>query len=118
LDDTPVPKIYVFYQFRASDRYWFVALAEDGTCLKSWSSNSDTFATSEALSSEWLDVYSTHYPEGYELVWRGGPIDADAIAWHEPVSGGSMSFIEGRLYSEVLAALACESDVRSQGAAG
>jgi hypothetical protein len=59
-----------------------------------------------------------HYPEGYELVWRGGPVDRDAIAWHEPAYGGGMSFIEGRRYYEVLAALACESEVRSQGAAG
>jgi hypothetical protein len=117
LDETPAPKVYVFYQFRASNRYWFVALAEDGTCLKSWSSNSEALAMSAAQSSDWLDAYLSHYPEGYELVW-GGPIDPDAIAWHEPASGDSASFIEGRRYCEILAALAGESDVRSQGAAG
>jgi hypothetical protein len=111
-------KIYIFYQIRESNRYWFVALAEDGTCLKSWFSESETLAMSAAQSSDWLDAYLSHYPDGYELVWRGGPINPDARAWQEPASGESMSFVEGRRYCEVLAEVAGESDVRSQGAAG
>lgn len=104
--ETAAPKVYIVYQRGASCGYWFAALAEDGTCLKSWSSNSEALAMSAAQSSDWLDAYLSHYPDGYEIVWRGGPVDRDAIAWHEPAPGGSMSFIEGRLYSEVLAALA------------
>ena len=115
LDETPVPKVYVFYQLREANRHWFVALAEDGTCLKSGWSDSETLGASEARSNEWLDAYLRHYPGGYELVW-GGPVDPDAIAWQEPASGES--FIEGQRYCEVLAALAGQSDVRSQGAAG
>ena len=105
-DETPMPRVYIFYQRGASGGYWFAALAEDGTCLKAWFSESETLAMSAAQSGAWLDAYLSHYPDGYEIVWRGVPIDAAAMSCEQAASGETMSFVEGRRYCEVLAALA------------
>jgi len=100
-------KIYILYQSEDSVGYSFVALAGDGTCLSSWVSESEALAKGEVRSAERLDIYQKHYPEGYEFVWRGGPINHETTSSPNLGIGGSRAFIEGRLYAEFLRALTC-----------
>jgi hypothetical protein len=98
-------KIYIFYQSKNAAQFDFVALAADGTCLSAWPSASQDDAKTEARSAERQRCYDSHYPDGWELVWRGGPVDADTMAADAPKGGGSVAFIEGRCYDEFLRAL-------------
>jgi hypothetical protein len=102
-----VKKVYILYTSREPSGYSFIALAEDGICLSSWMSKSETDAKSEAGCAERMGAYNNHYPEGHELVWRGGPITPYAMSSQKPGLDGSTGFIQGRLYAEFLRALTC-----------
>src|ERR1700721_4472795 len=74
---TPVmpKKIYVFWHSKDATGYRFAALSEDGKCLSTWLSESEEYAnTIDMKSSQRLDTYNRHLPEGYTPVWRGGPV--------------------------------------------
>jgi len=98
-------RIYVFHQFEKDGQFDFVALAEDGECLSTWHPESQESAKTEAWSAERLERYDRHYPTGWELVWRGGPINPDTMPSHEPDGRGSVAFFEGRAYHQFLRAL-------------
>ena len=100
-------KIYILYTSEDLAGYSFVAIAEDGTCLSTWISKSEALAKGEVRSAERVAIYQKHYPEGYEFVWRGGPINPETMSSSNPGIGGAAAFIEGRLYAEFLRALTC-----------
>jgi hypothetical protein len=99
-------KVYIFYVSK-EDGYDFVALAEDGTCLSPTARHveSEALARTEMLSAGMRERYGSHYPEGWDPVWRGGPINPDTMPSLAPDPKGSAAFIEGRLYQEFLRAL-------------
>jgi hypothetical protein len=98
-------KIYIFYVSKTAEGYLFVALAEDGTCLSSWFSPSEDQAKSEARFAERLQRYKDHYPQGHELIWRGGPINPETTSPLIPNGTDSIALVEGRLYQQFLRAL-------------
>jgi|SRR5579871_457510 len=102
---THVDKVYVFYHSTGPNGYSFAALAADGICLSAWVSESESRAQIEAKHPEKVTNYEKHYPNGYEIVWRGGPITPEVMRAQDPGDGGSVEFIEGRLYAEFLRAL-------------
>jgi hypothetical protein len=99
-------KIYVFWHSKDAAGYCFVALAEDGRCLSTCLSESEEHAKTDMRSPDRLDAYKKHYQEGFDLVWRGGPITPATMSEQKPTpGGGSAAFIEGLLYSQFLRAL-------------
>jgi len=99
-------KIYVFWHSKDAAGYSFVALAEDGRCLSTCLSESEEQAKTDMRSPDRIDVYEKRYQEGYDLVWRGGPITPETMSAQKPTpDGGTGAFIEGLLYSEFLRAL-------------
>jgi len=97
-------KIYILYQRNENDEFLFSALAEDGTCLSSWTSASEENARNETKSPAMKEKFDAYYPK-HDLVWRTGPIDHDTMASWKPVGRGATAFIEGQLYAEFLHAL-------------
>lgn len=70
------PEIYCFVNSgRGSDWQHVIALAEDGHCLASHISSSESFARHDiGITSDWKhEKYREHYPDGYELVWVERP---------------------------------------------
>jgi len=67
-------KIYIFYTTEDEGGYYFVAIAEDGTCLSTWRSQSKESAKTDMTSDERRERYDTHYAEGWEFAWRGGQL--------------------------------------------
>jgi len=56
---------------KGTDWQVVMAMAEDGTCLASHVSSSESFAKHDiGITSDWKhETYKKHCPDGYELVW-------------------------------------------------
>jgi hypothetical protein len=87
-----VNEIYVFYT--ENPLYHFQALAEDGTCLGQHESASEDSAKDEMNTPQKLECYARHYPNGYQLVWKGGPVDVDANPSDRREIIGNLDFIQ------------------------
>jgi len=78
--------IYVFYTLSTAEKnpmYHFKSLTEDGACLASCDRDSEESGKAEMIRSpETVERYQQHFPKGYTLVWRPGPVDIDA--WLSP----------------------------------
>ena len=102
-------KIYVFHTGESPKGFSFVALAQDGTCLVSCLCDSVERAKVSMKTPEKIDCYAKHFPEGYELVWRGGPVTPETFPETFPEAfagqGASRVLIEGSIRREFLRAL-------------
>src|SRR5437762_4224376 len=95
-------KIYIFYTTEDKGGYYFVALAEDGTCLSTWRSQSKESAKTDMTSDERRERYDTHYAEGVGVCLERGPINPDTMPSHVAGHQGSAAFIEGQLHRQFL----------------
>lgn len=95
-----VKKIYVFFSAEKTSLYHFKAVAEDGTCLAQHHSHSEDSAKSDMRTPEKMSRYQRHYPNGFTLVWRGGPIDIAASQPKSRVINGSAQFFQAKLDHE------------------
>lgn len=72
------PKIYCFVDSVHEGRgggVSVVSVAEDGACLAGHFSSDTEWAKHDiGLTSDWKhDIYTSHYPGGFELVWLDDP---------------------------------------------
>lgn len=79
-----LPKIFVYCYpggVREGDVIGY-ALAEDGHCLASHLSSNKNFSKHDmGTTSDWKhDLYSKHYPDGFELEWVNDPDNHDGVS--------------------------------------